>query len=66
MAGKRATFTQADLTRAVKAVRAAGLDVARVEIGTDGKIVLVQREETISGQASALDQWRAKRDARSA
>lgn len=66
MAGKRATFTQADLTRAVKAVRAAGLDVARVEIDTTGKIVLVQREETISGQASALDQWRAKRDARSA
>jgi hypothetical protein len=66
MAGKRATFTQADLTRAVKAMRAAGLDVARVEIGTDGKIVLGTREETISGQLSPLEEWRAKRNARSA
>lgn len=65
MAGRRATFTQADLTRAVKAVRAAGLDVARVEIGTDGKIVLVQSTETISGPQSPLDEWKAKRNARS-
>ncbi|URW76421.1 hypothetical protein M9980_04155 [Sphingomonas donggukensis] len=66
MTAKRATFRQADLTRAVKAVRAAGLDVARVEIDTDGKIVLVQSKETISDQMSPLDQWKAKRDARSA
>lgn len=66
MAGKRATFTQADLTRAVKAVQAAGLKVARTEIAPDGKIVLVHGGETISGQLSPLEEWRAKRNARSA
>lgn len=66
MAGKRATFTQADVTRAAKALRAAGLDVVRTEIAPDGKLVFVHNQETISDQASALDQWRAKRDARSA
>jgi hypothetical protein len=36
-----ATFKQRDLTRAVKAVVAAGLAVARVEVDKDGKIVIV-------------------------
>jgi hypothetical protein len=36
-----ATFRQRDLTAAVKAMRAAGCEVARVEIGKDGKIVVV-------------------------
>jgi hypothetical protein len=35
------TFRQRDLTAAVKAVAKAGIEVARVEIGRDGKIVLV-------------------------
>lgn len=64
MSGKRATFTQTDLTRAMKAAQKAGGDVARVEIAPDGKIILVLQRETISGQASALDEWRARRDAR--
>lgn len=66
MTAKRATFRQADLTRAVKAARAAGLDVARIEINPDGKIVLEQSRETISGPSNAFDEWKAKRDARSA
>lgn len=66
MAGTRATFKQADLTRAVKAARAAGLDVARTEIGPDGKIVLVHHAETISGALSPLDEWKAKKNARPA
>jgi hypothetical protein len=35
------TFRQSDLTRAVKGMRAAGVEVARAEIGKDGKIVVV-------------------------
>jgi hypothetical protein len=36
-----ATFRQRDLTAAVKAMRAAGCEVARVEIGKNGTIVVV-------------------------
>lgn len=41
MSPRRAAFTKADLSRAVKGVKAAGVNVARVEIGPDGKIVVV-------------------------
>lgn len=37
-----ATFKASDLTRAVKAARAGGLEVNRVEITKDGRIVLMQ------------------------
>jgi hypothetical protein len=35
------TFKQSDVTKAVKAVVAAGVDVARVEVGKDGRIVVI-------------------------
>jgi hypothetical protein len=35
------TFRQTDLTRAVKAVRAAGVEVMRIEIDRAGKIIVV-------------------------
>jgi hypothetical protein len=38
------TFRQADLTRALKAAVAAGVHIARVEIDTTGKIVIVARK----------------------
>jgi hypothetical protein len=35
------TFKKSDVTRATRAVLAAGLEVARVEVGRDGAIVVV-------------------------
>lgn len=39
-----ATFRQADVTKAVKAVRSAGVDIVRVELTKDGRIVIVTGE----------------------
>ena len=41
MARAACTFRQRDVTAAVRAVVAAGVEVARVEVGTDGKIVVI-------------------------
>jgi hypothetical protein len=43
---RRLPFTQADVSRAVKGARAAGLPLTRVEIDQAGKIVLVAGQET--------------------
>jgi hypothetical protein len=44
MARAPSTFRQADVTKAVKAVRSAGVDIMRVELTKDGSIVIVTRE----------------------
>jgi hypothetical protein len=41
MARGPCTFRKCDLTRAVEAARKAGLEIACVEVGKDGKIVIV-------------------------
>ena len=35
------TFRQTDLTRALRGARAAGVEIARVEIDKDGRIIVV-------------------------
>ena len=45
----RCTFREVDLTRALRAARKAGENVARAEIARDGKIVLV-----LNGDRKAL------------
>jgi hypothetical protein len=41
-------FRQRDLTRAIRAVAVAGLGIASVEIGPDGKIVVVTQQPAAS------------------
>jgi hypothetical protein len=58
------TFKKADLTRATKAVQAAGLGIARVEVGRDGLIVIVPGESgevCIPAQSNAPDRVRRGR-----
>lgn len=64
MPRRPATFRQADIVRAVKAARAAGLDVAGVSVTADGTIQVVDRTEKIATSATPFDQWKANRDAR--
>jgi hypothetical protein len=41
-------FRQADISRAVKGAKAAGISVSQIEIGSDGRIVLISRETQAS------------------
>ena len=46
MARAPSTFRQQDVTRAVKAVAAAGVHIARIEIDKTGKIVIITADAT--------------------
>jgi hypothetical protein len=55
------TFKQNDITRALKAALAAGIDVAGVEIDRDGKIRVIVGKPQLSqddAAANAYDEWR--------
>jgi hypothetical protein len=55
-------FRQGDVTKAVKAVVAAGLSVARVEIEQGGKIVITTAGgDRVEQSSDALDKWMADR-----
>ena len=60
---KRVTpFRQGDLQRALRGAKAAGLKVARVEIGPEnGKIVIITEADTGQPPQSPLEQWKARR-----
>jgi hypothetical protein len=54
-----ATFRQQDVTKAVKAVAAAGVHIARVETDKAGKIVIITTDatENQSGESAEVNEW---------
>jgi hypothetical protein len=74
MSPRPAKFRQADLTRALRAARAAGLEISKVEINADGGIVItntvgylpaVTEESVVPKGLSDYELWKAKRSAKS-
>ena len=59
MARGTCTFKQQDVTRAVKAVAAAGVEVQRVEIDKHGRIIVVTRNAAGMNEATAsgANEW---------
>jgi hypothetical protein len=59
-------FRQADICRAVKGVKAAGVSVSQIEIGSDGRIVITSGEPQASQPLDEYANWKANRNARAA
>jgi hypothetical protein len=58
MARAPSTFRQQDVTRAVKAVAAAGVNIARVEIDKAGKIVIITAAAVDRlGESTEANEW---------
>jgi hypothetical protein len=51
------TFRQGDVTRAVKGVVAAGVQVMRVELDRAGRIVVIAGEPASVDQAKEVGEW---------
>ena len=51
------TFPQRDLAAALKAAAAAGCTVARVEVGKDGRIILILISEEQSAGEAETNEW---------
>jgi hypothetical protein len=51
------TFKEVDLTRALRAAKKAGVNVARAEVARDGKIVLVLNRDGEALPNSERNEW---------
>jgi hypothetical protein len=66
MTRRPAHFLQSDVRRAVQGATDAGLNVARVEIDPDGRIVIVSGEGVPKDTTTPFDAWKAKKNAHQA
>ena len=66
MTAKPVPFRQADISRALKGARAAGFDVGRIEIATDGRIIITPRVSLEKSSEDPLAAWEKEYDARKA
>jgi hypothetical protein len=58
MARAPSTFRQLDVTRAIRAVAAAGVHISRVEIDKTGKIVIITADPTDRlGEMTEANEW---------
>ncbi len=53
----RCTFKEVDLTRALRAAKKAGAQVARAEVARDGKIVLVLKKDGEALSIGERNEW---------
>lgn len=56
-AARKVPFRQIDVTRAVRAAVAAGLNVTRIEIDPDGRIVLIHGDGPVTAD-TPFDEWK--------
>ena len=54
---RRSAFRQSDLTKALKAAKAAGSEVARIEIAPDGKMVVVFTKDGFAQEEREDQKW---------
>jgi len=57
MARGEANFKQQDLTRALRAAKAAGIEVERFEVDKTGKIVVVTAQPAMDTSDKSDDEW---------
>ena len=66
MSNKRVAFLQGDVTRAIKGAKAAGFEPVSVEIGADGRIVVMSKQASKSEPLDECDKWESNYRARQA
>jgi hypothetical protein len=57
MSRQPASFRESDVTRAIKAARKGGLEIAKVQIGADGSITVVVGEPTAPETNTSTNEW---------
>lgn len=63
---RRASFSQADVERAARALKAVGEQIGSVQVNADGSFRILTAVEIAAEPASELERWRQNRGGRAA